>query len=683
MPHFSDENTVKKFKSGLEPFSASPQQEIKSDNVLMKNQEPMQRTLTEPPFEQSNPSIQNDYGYNIPDNQTIPDSAGMMDILTDIQESPVLSQAQKPASSGIIINSSLFTPESRSKESEYSEGKYIYHDFFDKTGERIFPKEDKSDHDKMAYKEKETKAGGGAAFDYKFTDKGKLKAEISLAKGKDKADNKGFKNRTIHFTEKAEEVFDYVKPEDNEALASFSDSKIEAVLTHSSRKHIKKSRRYADIKGTSRKDISQLKKEIRAEKKAKEQSEINANFNASNTQFTDDRSGSFQNRIDEKFQTKEKQERISSLFTEPASDGTASKEKAERTEVKKNTDKMELFTDDDKKSSSSASASKQSIGQSKAVDGSIDAKFEQRGMTRAEKLEQSKSEEKAAKKAEKKEVKKAAAVAAVSKMFEAKKNVQNQLGDMSGQSSGDLMKDGSTGLLQTMTGALKELLLGAARKMAVVVGKVITPIASAVLVPVCVCFLIIAIMSTTFSAIGGLLGADDGVSYDLDVNGDGYVYTSLSEEQIDEIIAAIYDNYPDMGATQEAVLRYSLSKVGCAYDQDYHGNLNVNIFDCSSLAYRAYRDSGIDISNSGAYSAAEECHAMINAGNTVTGDMQPGDLIFYGGSDNGRYMGIYHVAIYVGRVDGVDKMVEARGKSYGVVYCDVRAGNVVNVSRPY
>lgn len=681
MPHFSDENTVKKFKSGLEPFSASPQQEMKNDNVLIKNQEPMQRPVDKNLFVQSNPSIQNDYGYNIPDNQTIPDSSGMMDIISDVQESPVLPQTQKPASSGMIINSSLFTSESRSKESEYSEGKYIYHDFFDKTGERIFPKEDKSDHDKMAYKRKETKAGGGAAFDYKFTDKGKLKAEVSLAKGKDKTDNKGFKNRTVHFTEKAEEVFDYVKPEDNETLASFSDSKIEAVLTHSSRRHIKKARRYADLKGTARKDISQLKKEIRAEKKAKEQSEINANFNASNTQFTDDRSGSFSNWVDAKFQTKEKQERISSLFIESASGSVTSKVKAESTEVKKNTDKMELFTDDGIKGSSSVS--KQSVGQSKAADSAVDAKFEQRGMTRAEKLEQSKSEEKAAKKAERKEVKKAAAVAAVSKMFEAKKNVQNQLGDMSGQSSGDLMKDGSTGLLQTMTGALKELILGAARKMAIVVGKVVTPIASAVLVPVCVFFLIIAIMSTTFSAIGGLLGADDGVSYDLDVNGDGYVYTILSEEQIDEIIAAIYDNYPDMGATQEAVLRYSLSKVGCAYDQDYHGNLNVNIFDCSSLTYRAYRDSGIDISNSGAYSAAEECHAMINAGNTVTGDMQPGDLIFYGGSDNGRYMGIYHVAIYAGRVDGVDKMVEARGKAYGVVYCDVRAGNVVNVSRPY
>lgn len=640
MSHFSDENKVKKFKSGLEPFSA------------------MQISVDENSFVRSSQKIQNNYGYNIADDQKTPDSAGMMDTITDVQESSVLPQIKKTDSSEKIINSSFFTSESRSKENKYSEGEYIYHDIYDK----------------MAYRRKETSAGGGATFDYKFTEKGKLKAEISLAKGKDKTDKEGLKNKAVHFIEKAE-VFDYVKPEDSEALASFSDSKIEAALEHSLRRHIKKARRYADIKGTAKRDVSQLKKEISAEKKAKEQSEINANFNASNTQFTDDRSGGFLNWVDTKFQTKEKKERISSLFIEPVSSGTSRNEK---TEVKKNAGKRELFTNDDKEDPFSISVEK-----SKAADSTSAVKFEQKSMTRAEKLEQSKSEERATKKAERKEIKKAATVAAVSKMFEAKKDMQNQLGDMSGQSSGDLMKDGSSGLLHTMSGALKEIILGASRKMAIAVGNIITPMASAVLVPVCVCFLIITIMSTTFSAIGGLLGADDGVSYDLDVNGDGYVYTSLLEEQIDEIIEAIYDNYPDMVATQETVLRYSLSKVGCAYDQDYHGNLNVNIFDCSSLAYRAYRNSGIDISNNGLFTAAEECHAMINAGNTVAGDMKPGDLIFYGGSDNGRYMGIYHVAIYVGRINGVDKMVEARGKAYGVVYCDVRSGNVVNVSRPY
>ena len=29
-------------------------------------------------------------------------------------------------------------------------------------------------------------------------------------------------------------------------------------------------------------------------------------------------------------------------------------------------------------------------------------------------------------------------------------------------------------------------------------------------------------------------------------------------------------------------------------------------------------------------------------------DLRPGDLIFYGGASNGRYLGIYHVSMYYG-----------------------------------
>lgn len=267
-------------------------------------------------------------------------------------------------------------------------------------------------------------------------------------------------------------------------------------------------------------------------------------------------------------------------------------------------------------------------------------------------------------------------------MLEGKKDIQNQLGDMSGQGTGDLLKDGSSGLLKTFTNSLKQAATDVLKSIGGTLVKYFASLASSLFLPICFIFLIVAITMATFTAVGGLLGSDSGESYDLDVNGDGYLYTSLSDETLESIIAALYENYSDMSAEQEQMLRYALSKVGCAYDQDYHGNLHANIFDCSSLAYRAYRDIGMDISNNGAYSAAEECHAMMNAGKTITGDMKPGDLIFYGGKDNGRYMGIYHVAIYVGRVNGVDKMVEARGTSYGVVYCDVRTNNVVNISRP-
>ena len=40
------------------------------------------------------------------------------------------------------------------------------------------------------------------------------------------------------------------------------------------------------------------------------------------------------------------------------------------------------------------------------------------------------------------------------------------------------------------------------------------------------------------------------------------------------------------------------------------------------------------------------------------------------------------MAIYVGNIDEVDKMVEARNPDAGVVFCNVRTDNLVVVARP-
>ncbi len=58
--------------------------------------------------------------------------------------------------------------------------------------------------------------------------------------------------------------------------------------------------------------------------------------------------------------------------------------------------------------------------------------------------------------------------------------------------------------------------------------------------------------------------------------------------------------------------------------------------------------------------------------------MQPGDLVFYGGHDNGRYLGIYHVAIYIGN----GEVVEALNEQHGIVYGTLRTKNVILVLRP-
>lgn len=282
-------------------------------------------------------------------------------------------------------------------------------------------------------------------------------------------------------------------------------------------------------------------------------------------------------------------------------------------------------------------------------------------------------------KEKKRKLKKAAATTALSRTFMVKKEIQNQLGDMSGQGSGDLLKDGNNGLLKAVTDGIQNIATNIKRKIAV---KFLIPAALILSIPLLLIFAVFPVMMGISGGIVALAGSDSdsGEDYDLaPLGGDGKTRSDLSRSDIDTIITRLYTKYPeDMSPKQEQVLRYALSKVGCRYDQNYHGSLTADIFDCSSLAFRAYREAGINIANGGAYSAAEECRAMENKNRVVGNDLRPGDLIFYGGSDNGRYKGIYHVAIYVG--DG--KMVEAKGKNAGVVYGDVRTENVVVCARP-
>ena len=88
----------------------------------------------------------------------------------------------------------------------------------------------------------------------------------------------------------------------------------------------------------------------------------------------------------------------------------------------------------------------------------------------------------------------------------------------------------------------------------------------------------------------------------------------------------------------------------------------------------------VDISYGGATTAAAEAQGLDEAGKTVSFDeLQPGDLIFYSFTSNGRYKNISHVAVYVGN----GKVVEALNESLGVVYRDVAStGKIVVIGRP-
>ena len=127
--------------------------------------------------------------------------------------------------------------------------------------------------------------------------------------------------------------------------------------------------------------------------------------------------------------------------------------------------------------------------------------------------------------------------------------------------------------------------------------------------------------------------------------------------------------------TQKAVASFVLSKVGYPYSQNLRNSGKA--FDCSSLAYYAWKSAGIDIAFGGSTTAAAEAQGL--KGKSVKEEnLQPGDLIFYSYTTNGRYKNISHVGIYVGN----GKMVEAVDEAHGVCLGNYHNGGLVMICRP-
>lgn len=153
--------------------------------------------------------------------------------------------------------------------------------------------------------------------------------------------------------------------------------------------------------------------------------------------------------------------------------------------------------------------------------------------------------------------------------------------------------------------------------------------------------------------------------------GGGNMQSALSDSEISSILSGITDS------TRRSVCDYALHRVGYPYSQTMRDS--GTYYDCSSLAYYSWKSAGVDVSFGGATTAAAEAQGLKEAGKTVSYEsMQPGDLIFYSTSANGRYMNITHVAVYVGG----GKVVEALNEKYGVVYQDVRTANIVLICSP-
>lgn len=148
--------------------------------------------------------------------------------------------------------------------------------------------------------------------------------------------------------------------------------------------------------------------------------------------------------------------------------------------------------------------------------------------------------------------------------------------------------------------------------------------------------------------------------------------SSITSEQYQAIMDEISDE------NGKKVVAFVLSKVGYPYSQDNRDT--GNYFDCSSLAYYAWRQAGVSLLYEGSNTAASEGKFCYDHNLLVEyEDMEPGDLIFYSYSKNGRFMDISHVAVYVG--DGM--VVEAANERTGVVYRGVQGkSKIVMIGRP-
>lgn len=139
---------------------------------------------------------------------------------------------------------------------------------------------------------------------------------------------------------------------------------------------------------------------------------------------------------------------------------------------------------------------------------------------------------------------------------------------------------------------------------------------------------------------------------------------------------------------RQNLLRFAFSKIGYYYTQNVipeNGptRFGPEYYDCSSLAHYVTEAGGKHLVLS---TAAEEAHTLYKEGKRIDRqtDLQIGDLIFYAGkTENNRWEGIRHVAIYVGKgADGVDYMVEAFGTKEGIIYTPLRIGHETMVGRP-
>ena len=272
--------------------------------------------------------------------------------------------------------------------------------------------------------------------------------------------------------------------------------------------------------------------------------------------------------------------------------------------------------------------------------------------------------------------KKQTAKLSVANMLRSKKNLSDEAAG-GGANTGDAFQDGKSGLVGKVLEVVNPM-----HYLKALMAKLAALLAPYILLFMTVAIIMVIMVALIFNVLQPLVAIGDAISDFLSgfsSEEKTFVTSSLTEDEINQIIADAACN-----ENEKKVLRYVLSKVGYPYSQAYR--CSGNYYDCSSLAYYAWDDAGVDISFGSRYppTAAEGARLLKNNGKSVASgegvefSLKPGDLVYYGGSDNGRYLGIYHVAIYVGN----GKAVEALNEKYGVVYQNINVKDAIMVCRP-
>ena len=324
---------------------------------------------------------------------------------------------------------------------------------------------------------------------------------------------------------------------------------------------------------------------------------------------------------------------------------------------------------------------KEAYANIQASNAKLDNLGEQREKARSNK-DNSKNQRKENKKEASKDDKK---VAALKTILAAKQGINN-----TNESPDDLMQAGRQGILGGVLDAINPIEYLKQRMLQYLMGlisTVITTIISFITPILAMILVIVVVLSAVYGVFSSIVNFVSGSS-------DGVVYNSLlTDDEINELILERgweweydYDqdgNRIDSSARkvstlpqeQQDLLYFAFSKIGYPYSQEYRDS--GSYYDCSSLAYYTEMSIGKNISDG---TAAGQANRLYNAGKAISSSaqMEIGDLIYYGGHDNGRYLGIYHVAIYVGN----GYSVEAFSTGQGVIYTPCRSKNVVMICRP-